>query len=97
MDNSALLPWVVSHLKYLTIPMLITLVGIFYKLFVFILKIGRVAVIVEQRVLKAEQTIHLMATNHLPHIQTAVEESNKHLSSMNELLRMVLVRRSTDA
>jgi hypothetical protein len=47
-------------------------------------------------VLAAENTIQLMATNHLPHVQMAVEESNKHLAEISANLKLVLAYRGQD-
>lgn len=48
--------------------------------------------VVEQRVLKAEETIHLMATNHLPHLEMAINDTNKILTGIREDLRILMVK-----
>lgn len=93
MYNVAFLQWIVSHLNFVGWPLVFACI---YKLLRFLFKAGRVLTVVEQRVLKAEDTIHLMATNHLPHVQQAVEESNKHLSEISTTLKLVLARRIGD-
>ena len=92
--NPAFVYWIASHL-----PAIVGCGSVLYacyKFLRFLLATGRVAAIVEQRVLKAEDTLHLLATNHLVHIQSAVEETNKHLSQMNHNLELVLVRRGDE-
>lgn len=92
--NTAFFPWVISHLQFIGWPAVFVAI---YKLLVFLFKAGRIGTVVEQRVLKAEDTIHKMATNHLPHIQMAIEESNKHLAEISTSLKLVLARRGEDA
>jgi len=93
MYNSAFFPWVVSHLNFIGWPLVF---GLGYKILVFLFRAGRVMTVVEQRVLKAEDTIHLMATNHLPHIQVAIEESNKHLAVISHGIEKVLIRQGIE-
>lgn len=93
MDNTAFVSWVVSHLAFIGWPVFFT---VSYKLMRFIFKAGRTLIVVEQRVLKAEETIYLMANNHLAHIQQAVEETNKHLTSIGKNLELALIRRGDD-
>jgi hypothetical protein len=88
MNNSAFLPWVVSHLQYIGWP---TLIFTCYKLLRFIFKTGTLATVFIQRVLKAEDTITLMSVNHLPHIEQAVNKSNELLVDIREELRLVRV------
>jgi hypothetical protein len=85
--------WVISHLAVLGWPAVFYAV---YRVLRFCFLAARVLTVVEQRVLKAEDTIYLMANNHLAHIQEAVEETNKHLSEMNKNLALALVRRGVD-
>lgn len=91
--NTSPLAWVVSHLSVIGWPALLYAA---YRVILVCIKIGRAATVVEQRVLKAEETIYLMANNHLAHIQQAVEETNKHLAEMNKNLAVALVRRGID-
>lgn len=58
-----------------------------YRIIVACIKIGRAATLVEQRVLEGEKTLYLLATNHLPHIQVAIEESNKKIEEGNKTLQ----------
>lgn len=41
---------------------------------------------VKDRAVKSESTIHLLATNHLPHLQVELETLNRSTSRTNELL-----------
>lgn len=91
--NNAAYVWIVSHLAIIGWPAVFFAI---YKLLQFLFKAGRIGTIVEQRVLKAEDTIHLMATNHLPHIQMAIEESNKHLADISTHLKLVLAHRGDE-
>jgi len=94
MYNTAFFPWVISHLNFIGWPVVFAAV---YKLLRFLFSAGRILTVVEQRVLKAEDTIYLMANNHLVHIQQAVEESNKHLASIGNTLEKVLDRERDDS
>jgi hypothetical protein len=91
--NTTPFAWVISHLQLLGWPAILYAV---YKVLRFCFLAARVLTVVEQRVLKAEDTIYLMANNHLAHIQEAVEETNKHLAEMNKNLALALVRRGID-
>jgi hypothetical protein len=94
--NSVIFPWVVSHLSLIGWP---TLIFTCYKLLRFIFKSGTLLTVFIQRVLKAEDTIHLMATNHLPHLEMymqdtnkSVQEGNKTLDDIHDTLKLLLVR-----
>lgn len=83
---TAPISWVVTHLQFIGWP------AIFYTLYrilLFCFRAARTLTIVEQRVLKGEETIFLMANNHLPHIQKASEDTNLSIISLHETLRGV--------
>lgn len=94
MYNSAFFPWVVSHLNFIGWPVVLAAM---YKLLRFLFKAGRAMTIFQQRVLNAEDTLRLLATNHIPHVQMAIEDSNKHLAEISTTLKLVLARRGDDA
>lgn len=93
MYTTAPLDWAVNHLHYIGWPAVIY--GV-YRVLRFCFLAARILSVVEQRVLKAEDTIYLMANNHLAHIQEAVEKTNEHLAEMNKNIALALVRRGID-
>lgn len=44
----------------------------------------------------SESTIHLIATNHLPHLQVEMEKVNEHLAGIRDDLRFVMANRKAD-
>lgn len=99
MLNTAPYDWVVSHLGAIVAWALFlsAFAFAFYRFLVLCYRATRTFVTVEQRVLKAEETIYTMANNHLVHIQSAVEDSNKHLAEISHTLTLALVKRGEDA
>lgn len=89
MYNSAFFPWVVSHLNYIGWPVVL---GFTYKMLRFVFKAGRVFTLACQRILDGEQTLHLVATNHLPHLQVEMEKSNEILEAIRDDLRALMVK-----
>jgi len=63
-----------------------------YRIIVVCVKVGRAAAKVEQRVLDGEKTLYLMATNHLPHIQEAMEDNTKELRGLREDLKLLFLK-----
>lgn len=88
--NSGFLPlvWIVSHWQ--TICGWSFLVVVAYKFIRFLAKAITVGNDMVNRTTDAEKTIHLLATNHLPHIQAELEKSNDHLSGLREEISKVL-------
>lgn len=89
MYNSAFFPWVVSHLNLIGWPVAI---GFTYKLLRFVFKAGQTVSVVCQRILDGEDTLHKVATNHLPHLQLAMEDTNETLKAIREDLRLLMVK-----
>jgi len=96
MFDTAPFTWAVIHFSYIGWPALIYTC---YRVIVLGFKFARTATLVEQRVLKGEETLYLLATNHLPHIQVAIEnsdktaqETNKVLQGIREDLRLLMVK-----
>jgi hypothetical protein len=81
--------WVISHLAVLGWPAVLYAA---YRIIVACIKIGRAATLVEQRVLDGEKTLYLLANNHLPHIQAAIEDSNKIMQGIRDDLKMLMVK-----
>lgn len=84
MFNTAPFVWAVSHFSYIGWP---TFIFACYRVFRFFYKLGCSVTLLIQRVLKGEETIQLMAVNHLPHIQAALEDINAKTEQTNEILR----------
>lgn len=87
--NTTPFAWVVSHLAVVGWP---ALLYASYRVILACIKIGRAATLVEQRVLKGEETLYLLATNHIPHVEMAIQESNKILQGIREDLRVLMVK-----
>jgi hypothetical protein len=86
MNSTAPVLWVVNHLQFIGWPAILYTL---YRILLFCFGAARTLTIVEQRVLKGEETIFLMANNHLPHIQVASEETNRSIISMHETLKLM--------
>jgi hypothetical protein len=66
------------------------LIYVLYKIVAFLTNVVSGFIKGTDRVLTAEGTLNLIATNHLPHIQAAVEESHKKHDRTNELLEQLV-------
>lgn len=91
MYSTAPYVWVVSHLQVIGWP------AFFYGIYWVIktcYKVGRAAATVEQRVLAGEQTLHLMASNHVPHLQLELEKANETLGDIREELKIARIARA---
>jgi hypothetical protein len=64
-----------------------------FKIANVFIKGGRFVENVSTRAEKAESTLQLVATNHLPHIQTALDEQNETLKAMREDMRLIMVKK----
>lgn len=84
MNTAPILSWVISHLYAIGWPAV--LYGV-YRVIRFCIVVARTLTIVEQRVLKGEETIYLMASNHLPHLEMAIQDTNKILGTMHDTMR----------
>lgn len=87
--NTTPLSWVLSHLSVIGWPAILYAA---YRIIVACIKIGRAATLVEQRVLKGEETLYLLATNHIPHVEMAIQEGNKELRGIREDLKILMVK-----
>lgn len=77
--------WVGDHLTQIFGWGLIT--AAFYKASRFFALAGVTFAEVERRVLLGETTLHLVATNHLPHLQLEMEKMNGTLTGLRDDLR----------
>ncbi len=84
MYSSIPFDWIVNHLHLVGWP---TLIYACYRVIKVTVKFARAATIVEQRVLKGEETLNLLATNHLPHLLAAMEDTDKSVQNMHETMR----------
>lgn len=86
MYNTAAFAWVVSHLALIGWPAVLYAA---YRIIVMCFKVGRSATLIVQRVLTGEETLHLLASNHLPHLQIEMEKTNTHLEQTNATLKNI--------
>jgi hypothetical protein len=84
MYTSVPFDWLSNHLHLIGWP---TLIYACYRIIKVTFRFGRAATLVEQRVLDGEATLHLVATNHLPHLELAMQDTNKSVQNMHETLR----------
>jgi hypothetical protein len=61
-----------------------------FKVTAFFVRVGRTAESISTRVVKAEETVHLIANNHLSHLQDSMEQSVMKQDETNRLLTLVL-------
>lgn len=88
--NSGFVPLLWFALHWQAICGWAFLIVALYKFIRFMVKAITVLTSLADRATDAEQTIHLLSTNHLPHIQVELEKSNEHLSGLREEISKVL-------
>jgi hypothetical protein len=76
--------------KFFTAIYLVVRLGRFFT--TMVLKVSSVV----ERFELAESTLTTVATNHLPHIQAAVEDTNRIMSSVDETLKKILAHETGD-
>lgn len=76
--------WVVSHLQVIGWPAVIYAA---YRIIKACFRLGRAATLVEQRVLDGERTLHLLATNHLPHLEMAIKETTATVAGVHTTMQ----------
>jgi hypothetical protein len=57
-----------------------------YRVVRFTFNAGSLFTTIKERALDGEQTLHNMATNHLPHLQLELEKQNAQAALTNQLL-----------